>query len=286
MVILAVSDVHIGYPNSEIKLFNHFLDDVIKRVTERNDVDKFVILGDFIDMWRRDVSGLFLENHKTLELLLALKQKTAVHYIVGNHDYHLRKLVLDSYPIRFEKEKRYPKCPKPSDVIYVFKHGYEFDPMQCRPVMEYLCQNMSDNAGQVRSDFWSWITRHPKSNECTEKAVKEYVKTNNEGRYNLFTKGNQRKKYISSVQTPAKERKSSAFHLVEMIARGSLQDGEILVFGHTHRPFVSEDRRLINVGSWVSEEDTPNTYAELDGANVKLMQYNVGDITEKLTKPY
>ena len=225
MVILAVSDVHIGYEKSNADQFNLFLEET----SSRTDVSRLVILGDLFDMWRRDVSGLFLEYRRTLEMLLDLKRKIAVNYIVGNHDYHLRKLVGESYPIKFEMEKHYCIHDAAEEATYVFKHGWQFDFEQCPPVMEYLCLNLSNDPGVIRSGFWPWIASHPKASKCVKKAVK----LNAQGRYNLFTKNKQSKKYLNSLQTSAFERKTRGFTLVESMARESLKPGEVLVFGHT-----------------------------------------------------
>jgi UDP-2,3-diacylglucosamine pyrophosphatase LpxH len=232
MVILAVSDVHIGYEKANVELFNQFLEET----SRRSDVSRLVILGDLIDMWRRDVSGLFLENRRTVELLLDLKRKIAVNYIVGNHDYHLRKLKGESYPFKFERAKHYCIRDASGEITYVFKHGWEFDFEQCPPVMEYLCMNLTNDPGVIRSGFWGWITSHHNASKCVTKAIKANVK----GRYNLFTRKNRRTSYLSSLQTPAFQRQSKGFTVVESIARDSLKPGEVLVFGHTHRPLVSD----------------------------------------------
>jgi len=150
MVILAVSDVHLGYSQSNVSDFDAFLQTTI----DRDDVDALVVLGDFIDMWRRDISGIFLENHQILQSLLALKQKKTVYCVAGNHDYHLLKLVDHKYPIEFKKDLTLPG----NGVTYVFKHGYEFDSEQWPPIMELLCDNTSDEFGQVRSDIWDRLT--------------------------------------------------------------------------------------------------------------------------------
>ena len=46
MVILVVSDVHLGYSQSNVDEFDMFL----QTTMDRTDVDILVILGDFIDM--------------------------------------------------------------------------------------------------------------------------------------------------------------------------------------------------------------------------------------------
>ena len=75
-----------------------------------------------------------------------------------------------------------------------------------------------------------------------------------------------------------------AFGEVEKKAAQSVQTGQLLVFGHTHRPFVSPTQNLVNTGSWVNDEETYNTYVELDGKNIRLMRYGQGDITKEMTR--
>jgi hypothetical protein len=40
----------------------------------------------------------------------------------------------------------------------------------------------------------------------------------------------------------------------------------------------------MDTGSWVNDEETYNTYVELDGKNVRLMKYGHGDITKEMTR--
>jgi hypothetical protein len=53
-----VSDLHLGYKNADKDSFSRFLDS-LKSDAETTDL---VLLGDIVDMWRRDASGVFLEN--------------------------------------------------------------------------------------------------------------------------------------------------------------------------------------------------------------------------------
>jgi UDP-2,3-diacylglucosamine pyrophosphatase LpxH len=99
--VVVTSDQHIGYQNSNVADFGNFLDGLLKR----DDVKSFVILGDFVDMWRRDVSGLFLENSGILDKVLALrKSQIEVYVVAGNHDYHVLKLTDHGYPFEFRRE--------------------------------------------------------------------------------------------------------------------------------------------------------------------------------------
>jgi len=262
MVILTVSDIHLGYSQSNVDEFNAFLQITI----DRTDVETLVILGDFVDMWRRDVSGLFLENHQIVESLLRLQQKKTVYYVAGNHDYHLLKLLDHKYPVEFKKDLTLPG----NGVTYVFKHGYEFDDEQWPPVMELLCDNPSDEVGQVRSDVWDRLS----SADQTLGHVK----------YLIEILHSTKEKYVQHLMTPPNVRLSATFGEVEKKAAQSVQDGQLLVFGHTHRPFVSPTQNLVNAGSWVNDEKTYNTYVELDGKNIRLMQSGQGNITKEMTR--
>lgn len=274
MAILAVSDVHIGYANSDTDAFNTFL----KELAGRSDVDTLVILGDCFDMWRRDVSGLFQENHETFQLILALKQKMAVHYIVGNHDYHFLSLVDHKYPFVFEKDLTL----QGNGITYLFKHGWEFDDEQSPPVMEALCDNLSDEGGQIRSDIWNIITSESQKMNQDVGSIKDIVKRYCGELVCIFDR--HKDEYLSRLMTPPVKRVSVAFSGVEKKAARSVKEGELLVFGHTHRPFVSPTQHLVNTGSWNNDEKTFNTWVELDGVNIRLMQWDVGDITTAYTE--
>jgi len=262
IVILVVSDVHLGYAKSNVDEFDGFLQNTI----DRTDVDALVILGDFIDMWRRDISGLFLENHQILQSLLTLQKKKAVYYIVGNHDYHLLRLVDHKYPLEFKKNLTL----KRNGVTYVFKHGYEFDDEQWLPVVELLCDNISDEVGQAWSEIWGRLT----SAGETFESIKNFIEVLN----------TTQEKYVQNLLTPPNVRLSATFGEVEKKAAQSVQAGQLLVFGHTHKPFVSPTQSLVNTGSWVNDEETYNTYVELDGKNISLMRYQQGDITKEMTR--
>ncbi len=257
--VLVASDQHLGYQNSNSQDFGNFLDEV----SNRNDVETLVILGDFIDMWRRDVSGLFLENSRILDQVLALKLKIKVYVIAGNHDYHLLNLLDHAYPFEFLEKL----VLDGGAIKYRFVHGWEFDLAQQPPLMEALCHNLSDEAGQVRSDVYSNI----------QKLANDFKE--------LFSFHGGQDGYINHLMLPPEQRLAPYLTDVENRACSSLNEGEILVFGHTHRPFVSTTGRVVNTGSWVSNAPVHNTYAELDGDQVRLMVYGGSEILERYQCP-
>jgi UDP-2,3-diacylglucosamine pyrophosphatase LpxH len=266
MVIVVATDQHLGYVNSNSKEFSDFLD----YISKRTDVTDFVLLGDFIDMWRRDVSGLFLQHSDILKKVLALKTAMNVYCIAGNHDYHLLSLSSENNPFRENYPLEFlPRLDLPKDnPKYLFRHGWEFDSAQHPAIMETLCYNFSDEAGKIRSEIWDVLTN------TIEKDTLGEIK-------NIINRFEGKDKYIESILQPPNKRLESTPDLVEHIAYTlSKKADQILVFGHTHRPFVNTDKNVVNAGSWVSDAKITNTFVELDGTRIGLMQYNEGKIIE------
>ena len=49
---------------------------------------------------------------------------------------------------------------------------------------------------------------------------------------------------------------------------------ETVIFGHTHSPFITEDKTVINSESWVTDNDFHDTYIEIDNTgNANLHRY-------------
>jgi UDP-2,3-diacylglucosamine pyrophosphatase LpxH len=252
--VVAASDQHLGYANSEVDCFLAFLDSISKR----SDVGQLIILGDWMDMWRRDSIGIFLEFRESVSKLLALSSKMQVVVVAGNHDYH--ELLLDgpTYGFQFLKEYSFTS----GGIKYIFKHGWEFDPEQQPFLMELLCHNFSNAGGADLSVLYADITNLP-----TE--VKDLLE---------FHKGP--KALASHLMQPPELRLQPGD--VELRAFSSLDPGEKLVFGHTHRPFVSSDGRVANSGSWVTDAEYHNTYVELDGQTMKLFSIDVNQNIKEL----
>jgi predicted phosphodiesterase len=49
---------------------------------------------------------------------------------------------------------------------------------------------------------------------------------------------------------------------------------EVLIFGHTHSPFISENKMVANSGSWVTDNEFHNTYIKInDLGEINLCHY-------------
>ncbi|MDA4130995.1 MAG: metallophosphoesterase, partial [Thaumarchaeota archaeon] len=211
--VVVASDQHLGYSNSQVDCFIAFLDSL----SRRTDVGTLVVLGDWVDMWRRDVSGLFLEFHVTVQKLLELASRMKIVVVYGNHDYHELLLQGSSYPFEFQQNYSISS----GGITYKFMHGWEFDYAQQPAVMELLCHNLSNQQGQDRSTFYNYLMGF--KNELQE----------------LFDFHGGPDGYVNHLMQPPEQRLQPYLGDVEKLAFSSLSEGEKLVFGHTHRPFVS-----------------------------------------------
>jgi UDP-2,3-diacylglucosamine pyrophosphatase LpxH len=261
MKVVVTSDQHLGYANSDRSAFNAFLD----HLAQDSEATHFVLLGDVVDMWRRDASGVFLESHHILEKILGLTAKMQVYFVAGNHDYHVLHLVNKPgrlYPIKFLPEL----VLSDGNYQYLFKHGWEYDPEQEPPIMEAFCRAMSDEAGDIESTIW---------NILTHESLGEWLKSvANRGRL---------KQQIHNLQRPPEERlKDMLLERVEQNACKDVKANQVLVFGHTHRPFVNKKENVANAGSWVTDAAAEyNTYVELSDGKPCLFVFGGQQITKR-----
>jgi len=259
MVIIAVSDQHLGYPNSNRDQFKAFLKDIS---TDQSITD-LVLLGDVVDMWRRDASGVFLENEDVFDIIASLKERIKVHYVAGNHDYHVLHLKDHKYPFDFVERLTL----KEGNRTYQFEHGYRFDLAQEVPSMEALCRTMSDSVGNFESGVWATFT-------AGYSDLNYFFVT-------LFQKRSIRKK-LETLQLKPEERFANKLDDVEKSACRNVKPGEVLVFGHTHRPFINKSETVVNTGCWVNDAPVYNTYARLDASGSKLFIYQGNEITDRV----
>jgi len=261
LAIVAVSDQHLGFENVDKAAFNRFLDQLQNDST----VTDLVLLGDVVDMWRRDASGVFLENKDTFDRVALLQTKMNVHYIAGNHDYHVLRLQGHQYPIKFLRDLTLQQNGK----NIVFKHGYEFDEMQREHFMESLCHAMSDEKGDRDNNIWTALSR--------DKGDLGHALSM------IFRRGSIVQQAALLMMDPEVRLKDSMGR-VEKRAKNSVQPNEVLVFGHTHRPFIDKDENLANSGSWINSSPIHNTYVRVENAKPQLFVFEGEEITERIDK--
>jgi UDP-2,3-diacylglucosamine pyrophosphatase LpxH len=240
MTTIVVSDVHLGYKKCNKKDFNAFLE----YLSKREDINHIVICGDFLDMWRRDLAGVVLENADIFDKLQNLQNKLqnlqkpgmTVDYVAGNHDYHVSKFKNFGYQFAFHDELSLTM----DGIKYKFLHGYEFDRGQDKIYFDALCYS-TDEVGDIADNAWEIYNRG-----------KSWWR-----RISGFFKKGKDMRNLKTLLTPP-------------------------IFGHTHKPFINTKENVANAGSWVKDHTPSNTYLEIKDGKISLKIFGGEDITERL----
>lgn len=267
-MILAVSDVHLGYKNCNRDDFSKFLDNC-----KSKEIDHLVILGDLFDFWRRKNSEVITENEDILEKLTNLNAKN-IHYVVGNHDYYMLKLnqrYENNFPFTVSKFLRL----EDGGNKFYFIHGYEFEVLSLEPITldeyeafsEDMCFN-EDIVGGIEGDGWDFVQKTKNEIErAFNEIVEPFVKTES---FKVKMKENPRDRLESLNET--KKIYKFATSQGKYFLLGMKPD-ERLVFGHTHGPFINEEKTVANTGSWVNELEEKkyqNSYIEINNGVMEL----------------
>lgn len=254
MAIVVVSDVHLAERpkdkkgESDDRVFLEFLryakDELL------SDGGKFVILGDFIDFWRRDFAKALIEVEEAVSTITGFEDDVELRYIVGNHDYHmlnLKESLADDFPFKYVAESA---RLEEGGRKFFFIHGYQLEVLAnpyyksltaYRCFAEQLCL-AGDDTGDAASKLWDMIQssksileKLPRIPSDIPAALFSMMKGPDE---RLFG----RNKAALSIEDLAKSGSRSVY-------LGTRPD-EFLIFGHTHIPFSDEGRMVANVGSW------------------------------------
>jgi UDP-2,3-diacylglucosamine pyrophosphatase LpxH len=268
-MIIAVSDVHLGYAACDSAAFTSFLD-----LCTKSHIDDLVLLGDIFDFWRRNNAKIVMEQGPEILNKLGNMKGTNIHYVVGNHDYYMLKLY-ERYKNDYNKEQQEKgdmttKFPFPftvsrslrlsdHDITFYFVHGYQLDvfanwePVSLdsyEKISERMCST-EDIIGGLLSQIFALI-QHPRAH----RRVRELNRVPHER-----TAG-----WIEKINKFAKSK--GAYVLLGM------NPDEKLVFGHTHAPFG--DKAIANTGSWINEmsNERHNTYVKISNGQMKCKTFN------------
>jgi UDP-2,3-diacylglucosamine pyrophosphatase LpxH len=253
--IVAFSDVHLGYERANSDAFIEFM----KTLQSRTDLGDVVIVGDFVDLWRRDVIGLEFELSRFVEELKILQAKgVKVHYVAGNHDAHVEYLKNHGYPF----EPKSLVTIERFEYTIRFLHGHQCDPLQNilgPETSDILCWTLSDDIGKQKS--WLWEI--------------------------LASKGFQRDKLEAKIDSlmcpPEDKRRTEAFEAQFETAADFVEclkayfkitgENEFIVYGHTHKPFIDIGKRVANTGCWIKGANPANTYFEFERWPPRLVEF-------------
>lgn len=266
-MIIVVSDVHLAERDDEktkaddakfLQFLNYISTNQLKNGGE------LVLLGDIIDLWRRDFVKAMMESEPVISKLMEMKSKIKIHYLAGNHDFHMLNmggLFKDNYPFQVTKELRLEESGKK----FFFIHGYQIEVLAnpyyksmsaYEAFSEGLCM-AGDDTGNAADKLWETFQ--------VSKSALDGLK-----RLPSNIKG-----ALDSMFNPPDERMESVISEVDKIAISSarvlylgMEKDETLVFGHTHEPFPAVKNGAINTGSWKKSPCQNYTYLEISGGRV------------------
>ncbi len=262
-MIVAVSDMHLGYSHSNESLFREFL----KEIAENTEVDYFVLAGDLFEMWRRDPLKLLVSNLDILNLLKEMHKRTrGVHLLAGNHDYHMIELAQEVFS-QFNFTVSMDLTLSYSNQNYYFVHGHQFEHPDnldmYHTFADILCMS-NDEMGSTLDSLWELYKILCPLFRRTRAQFEEDFK----------------KMLIS----PEERLTQKDIEKITQEACKKLEDvgnrpDEYLIYGHTHNPLVDEKTHVANTGSWVYDPDLPsrqtNTYITIEeGEPPKLVKFH------------
>jgi UDP-2,3-diacylglucosamine pyrophosphatase LpxH len=254
--------------------------DLLRDIDARDDINHLVICGDMLDMWRRDMVGVTIENLDVLNMLQSLSKKIKVHYLAGNHDYHIRHLNRYSYPFGF-RECKDPKegiTLQDSGKSYIFKHGYDLEPgmAESEAIFDLMCST-SDEVGEFKSHIYSSIGEFWKQGKQAWESVgggamKFFTGVDSAWKPDDKNKG----KFLegNKISKPLHERLQTDEDFDFETLKEHLSKDTTLVFGHTHKPFHYQN--VINLGSWITTYPVHSIYLEIKDGQERLLVYPTG----------
>ncbi len=268
-MIVALSDTHLGTDHlgsaynrrEDVKAFLRYVRDDVQP-------DHLVLNGDIEDLWRRDMRTLTRENYDVFHLFHELQAAgTAVHYVLGNHDWYARHDVLDGRQSYYANDYSVALRLDEHGSTYTFMHGHQFDPLQEEWYFDKLALISDDAYGSKFSHLWelfSEIQDVPDAIATTKRLI-----------WDRLTKGKFQDRIARMDRCQHGCHAESELFAARRFGMNTL-DTDVLCLGHTHTPGITADGRAVNCGAWV---DGKNTYLEITD-DVRLFEWNDGDPTE------
>lgn len=252
-MIIAISDVHLGYRNSNRESFREFLEQCAQI-----EIEHFVILGDLMDFWRANNADVIVDNQDILGQICRLNARNT-YYIPGNHDIFIHKLAErhpDFYPFKVSRRLRLSDGGN----TFNFLHGYELEVLaNLEPMTIEYYEKLSLRmcfterfTGGIASRLWDLIE------EKSELSAKAWW-----------------------MRKPPHERNALDRARALATSKGAgivlgTRPGDRVIYGHTHRPFIDEEKGVANTGSWVDEgpaDRLRNTYVVIKDGQMDLRTF-------------
>jgi UDP-2,3-diacylglucosamine pyrophosphatase LpxH len=265
---IIVSDLHLGYKKSNVAAFMNFLKESISKDMSKE--YSLFIIGDLWDLWRRhDI----IYSEESDQLLSLVNQFKDVYYLPGNHDH----ITLDS-------AHNYPEFNcyninnhfrvRSGDKNFFLVHGHELEVesklismklSEYNKISDELCR-MNDTEGKIASYL----------HETFHKVFRQ-----GQPQITDFLQTAEQRQGMDAIDRFAKSK--AKYPLLGM------QLTDILIFGHTHRPYIDFENRVVNTGAWIADMLVPKWfeeeygrdkacsgwYVEINNGEYKLLPYGI-----------
>jgi UDP-2,3-diacylglucosamine pyrophosphatase LpxH len=146
-MLVALSDIHLGDRAANRTGFVDFIERYLK--PNASDISGVYLLGDILDLWRKNTSSVILDNLEILNKLCSLGFQ--VYYIVGNHDFIMSDLETgasndNASLIRNGTINNLILCSSQvaaiGNRVFRFIHGHQIDYWYALPFYEAFCRAM------------------------------------------------------------------------------------------------------------------------------------------------
>jgi predicted phosphodiesterase len=160
-MLVAVSDIHLGDRVANRTGFVDFIERYLK--PNASDISGLYLLGDILDLWRRNTSSVILDNVEILNRLCSLGFQ--VYYIVGNHDFIMTDIGTaattdNTSLIREGMASNMTICSSQTansgKKSFRFIHGHQLEYWYALPFYEAFCRAMCHVSGTNTSHTSVW----------------------------------------------------------------------------------------------------------------------------------
>ncbi len=228
------------------------------------------MIGDLWDFWRRHDIIYSEESDQVLSLINQFK---VIYYLPGNHD-HITLNAAHNYPeFNPYNINKYFRV-RSGEKNFFLVHGHELE-VESKLISMKLSEYDKISGNLCRMND-------------TEGKIASYL---HETFHKLFTKGQPQ---ITDFLQTAEQRQG--MDAIDRFAKSKakypllgMQLSDILIFGHTHRPYLDSENSVINTGAWIADMLVPKWfeeehgqdkacsgwYAEINNGEYKLVPYGI-----------
>ena len=238
---IVLGDLHLDYGSTNTERIRELLTQL-----ESNPPDRIILGGDIYELWRRDLAGVMWETSWFTDAINDLKDRgVEVVYLIGNHDSW--KYIHTTDREGYLAEPRVDYTFQSGGEYFFVTHGHKYEPVY-NPVVNDALSVTDDVFGQIVNRLWA--------NRPLPGNIFEQVGTLALGP-------------AASYLDPESTSKSAL--RTETINAGiEAESGENSwgLYGHTHVPFVDDEIKVANWGSFTAGRAT---YLVVEEGEVELV---------------